>query len=203
MKDVGGAIGVYAGAAVLDRNPGEGAEGGRADHQRTRNGVSPRVFDQGQGGLSEACRIADRQGGLQAPLGFEAGGAQAGLYDFAQGADLLGQIDRLKLEIQVVAFGQADHPQILDDARQALDLTPQTGQGVIVDLEHPVGDALQTSLQNGDRGAQFVGDLGVPGDAFFGVRLKPLRHSVEVFHQLGGFAKGAFADGGASGQVAL
>ena len=74
---------------------------------------------------------------------------------------------------------------------------------MIVDLEYPVGDALQTSLQNGDRGAQFVGDLGVPGDAFFGVRLKPLRHSVEVFDQLGGFAKGAFADGSAGRQIAL
>jgi hypothetical protein len=97
--------------------------------------------------------------------------------DLAKGdASRVDQFAALQAQIQVTAFGKADHAQVFDDAGQALQLGEHAVELLRPGLEHAFGDALQAAAQDGHRRAQFVCDRCIPEHAVLGHPAEPLGH---------------------------
>jgi hypothetical protein len=91
--------------------------------------------------------------------------------------------------MQAAGLRETDRAQVFDQSGQAVDLVQQAAELGFIGHEYAFGQSLQAAAQNGDRGAQLMGDGCVPESHFLGSALQLGGQRVEVVGQTGGFAQ--------------
>ncbi len=202
LEDMGCEVGGNTRAIVLDTQMAPSMFDARLNPYRTGHGMPMHVFEQGQQRLPNPDRIAAHAPRLQIQDGVLARGAEHVPKKRHNGFDFSGKVGLPHLKVQMAAFRQADHAQILDQPGQAFDLGQQAAELGFIGGEDPFCQALQASAQYGDRRAQFVGNRSVPEHLLFGHALQLIRQRVEVVGEQGRLAQRAIARDGTHAQIA-
>ena len=165
--------------------------------------VPTHVVQQGQQGLANPCRVAAQGAALQVQLQGKTSSGQAGFEQPHIVLNPCGEVGVLHVDFQVAAVPQTDHAQILDHPCQPFDLPKQAVELRRVRLEHPLGQALQATAQDGQWRAQFMGNGCIPECLFLCHTFQALGHAVEVIHQNSRLTDGLVAGHGLHIEIAV
>ncbi len=182
---MGGDLLADAGPLVFHAQDAQVARAIQTHGQQARHPMLLGILQQRHQGLTDAkCIATNKEFGIELPLEGETARGQRGGKRLEHHGKLVGQPALLSLQLQMTAVVETEHPQVFDQVGQPLHLTQQALKERTLWRKYPFGQPLQAAAQDGHRGAQFVGDGGIPELPLPGHALQPFGHGVEVPHQL-------------------
>ena len=165
-------------------------------HPAAPRRIAKRVRDEVREDLPSADRIGVREREVRRRIGVKRDPGLLGLRLERRDRFLRErrEIGRLAMERECAGLGERERPQILDEPRKHLRLVEDREEMLFVGRVHPVDECLEVSLDDRERGAQLVADIGEQAPPLLLARTKAAGHRVEGACERASFTWTALVD---------